>query len=450
MPADYVYRIEQPHRAGQLARVCSAISEAEGLIGDIETVKIGRHRSVRQINIEVADEQQAESISDRLGEVEGVRVLDVYDRAISAHHGGKIRMEANAPVKTLQDMRDVYTPGVARVCEAIAEDESLARRYTMIGTTIAICTNGTRVLGLGDIGPTASMPVMEGKALFYRRLAGISAVPLLISAREPDEFVETVSRLSCGFGAIHLEDISAPECFEIEERLISGLDIPVMHDDVHGTAVAALAAVIVGCHQTDISLDEATLGQIGLGAAGLGIAGLAVQAGTSRVLAADPDEQAQERARERGIEIASMEEVMENADVVCATTGKPGLIEPSSVREGQVILALSNPEPEITPEDALEAGASFAADGSMVNNVLGFPGIFRGALACGASRISESMKLAAAGAIANFTEASELVPDPLDAEVHARVAQAVANAAEAEGLAREAFAPEHLDAAPGA
>jgi malate dehydrogenase (oxaloacetate-decarboxylating) len=283
---------------------------------------------------------------------------------------------------------------------------------------------------------------MEGKALLYRRLVGISAVPILIDTEDADEFIATVTRIAPGFGAIHLEDIRAPECFEIEPRLIDALDVPVMHDDVHGTAVASLAAALVACDKAEIELGFATVGQVGLGAAGLGIATLMVEAGAARVIACDPDESAHERARERGIEIDSFDEVMATADVVVATTGRPGLIEPGHVREGQAILALSNPDPEISPRDAESAGASFAADGSMVNNVLGFPGIFRGALECGAARISTRMKLAAARAIAGLTEESDLVPDALDPAIHAEVASAVAEAAREEGIAR----PERIPA----
>jgi malate dehydrogenase (oxaloacetate-decarboxylating) len=444
VPVDYVYRIEQPHVPGQLATVCGRIAEANGLIGDIVTIQIGRDRSIRELSIEVRDHGQAKRVAGVLEGLEGVRVISYYDRALAAHEGGKLTVEAVARMRSLQDMRDVYTPGVARVCTAIADDPALANRFTMIGRTVAICTNGTRVLGLGDIGPRASMPVMEGKALFYRQMAELSAIPLLIDAQDVEEFVETVLRISPGFGAIHLEDIRAPECFEIEARLIGELDIPVMHDDVHGTAVATLGAVLVACEHAGIELADATVGQVGLGAAGLGIATLMVQAGAAAVLASDPDEHAHPRARERGIEVSSFEEVMANARIVVLTTGVPGLVAPELVRPGQVILALTNPEPEITPSAALGAGAAFAADGSLVNNVLGFPGIFRGALASGAVEISTGMKLAAARAIAGLTEESELVPDVLDPAVHREVADAVGEAARAEGLARPERVPSGL------
>jgi malate dehydrogenase (oxaloacetate-decarboxylating) len=341
-------------------------------------------------------------------------------------------------------MRDVYTPGVARACVAISEDPSLAGELTMIGRSVAICTNGTRVLGLGDIGPVPSMPVMEGKAVFYHQLANVSAMPILIDTKDVDEFVETVVRIAPTFGGIHLEDISAPECFEIERRLIEILPKPVMHDDVHGTAVVTLAAAIVACRHAGLTLQEEVVGQIGLGAAGYGIAALMADAGAKRVIASDPNPLSHERARNKGIEISDLETVMAEADVVVATTGRAGLIDPSLVREGQVILALTNPYPEIEPEAALEAGAAFAADGTSVNNVLGYPGIFRGALLSGSEDITLGMKLAAAEAIADLTHESELVPDALDPNVHERVATAVRDAAIEDGAAQMHRAPAGL------
>src|SRR5687767_9763928 len=200
MAADYVYRLEQPHVAGQLAKVCARIAEENGLIGDIHTVSIGRDRSIREISVEVRDDEQAKRVAEELGKVDGVRVISFWDRALHAHEGGKLAVVPSKEMRTLQDMRDVYTPGVARVCLAIADDPALAHRFTMIGRSVAICTNGTRVLGLGDIGPVASMPVMEGKAMFYRQLAGISAMPILIDADDPGDFVETVKRIAGGFG----------------------------------------------------------------------------------------------------------------------------------------------------------------------------------------------------------------------------------------------------------
>ena len=444
MPLDYTYRVRQPHRTGQLAAVAGAIAECGGLIGDVTTINVGRDSSIREITLAVEDHDQAERIVNSLNGLEGVEVIWSRDRALLRHEGGKLVIGSTRPIRTVQDMRDVYTPGVARACVAISEDPSLAGELTMIGRSVAICTNGTRVLGLGDIGPVPSMPVMEGKAVFYHQLANVSAMPILIDTKDVDEFVETVVRIAPTFGGIHLEDISAPECFEIERRLIEILPKPVMHDDVHGTAVVTLAAAIVACRHAGLTLQEEVVGQIGLGAAGYGIAALMADAGAKRVIASDPNPLSHERARNKGIEISDLETVMAEADVVVATTGRQGLIDPSLVREGQVILALTNPYPEIEPEAAIEAGAAFAADGTSVNNVLGYPGIFRGALLSGAEDITLEMKLAAAEAIADLTHESELVPDALDPKVHERVSTAVRDAAIEGGTARLDRAPAGL------
>jgi malate dehydrogenase (oxaloacetate-decarboxylating) len=441
---DCTYRLRIPHTAGQLAKVATTIAEQGGLIGDVRTITIARHEALREITVETRDKGHAEQLAAALGALAGVTVSWFHDRAFIAHDGGKLDVVARREITTNQDVRDVYTPGVARVSRAIAEFPELAGRFTMIGRSVAICTNGTRVLGLGDIGPVASMPVMEGKALFYAQLVGISAVPVLIDTKDPDEFVETVVRIAPGFGGIHLEDIRAPDCFDIEARLIEALPQPVMHDDVHGTAVVTFSAAIAACRQVGIRLDDAVVGQVGLGAAGYGIATLIHDAGVRRVVASDPSEGAQARARERGIEIADLATVMAECDVVVATSGVPGLIRPEMVRHGQVILALTNPDPEIDPDVALAAGAAFAADGTSVNNVLGYPGIFRGALLAGADAVNLEMKRAAAWALAGLTVESELVPNVLDRGVHEAVAEAVRAAAIDSGVGHPDRAPTHL------
>jgi len=345
MSLDCMFRVQTRHRSGEFAKVATAIAEGGGLIGDMVTVLLGPDASIRDITIEVADMGHAERIASLLGDIETVRVLWYRDRALLRHEGGKLTIEPTHPVETVQEMRDYYTPGVARVCTVIAASPDLANRYTMIGRTVAICTNGSRVLGLGDLGPVAAMPVMEGKAMFYRQFAGISAMPVLIDATEPVQFVETVVRIAPTFGGIHLEDISAPECFEIERRLIEAIPKPVMHDDVHGTAVVVLAAVMTACRHVGLELNAVTVGQIGLGAAGFGIATLAADSGVRRVLATDPSRQACEHAATHPrIEISDLQTLLRDADVVVANTGQQGLIHPHIVRAGQVILALSNPD----------------------------------------------------------------------------------------------------------
>jgi malate dehydrogenase (oxaloacetate-decarboxylating) len=441
---DCTYRVQIPHHVGRLAQVAQAIADGDGIIGDVVTISLGREHSVRDITVEVRDIDQAGRIAELVQALDGVTILWHQDRALLRHAGGKLRIDACWPVRTVQEMRDVYTPGVARVCTAIAERPELAARYTMISRSVAICTNGTRVLGLGNIGPVASMPVMEGKAVFYDQFARISAMPILIDTGEVDTFVDTVIRIAPTFGGIHLEDISAPECFEIERRLIERLPQPVMHDDVHGTAVVSLAALMVACRYAGVELASATVGQLGLGAAGYGIAALMVDGGVRRVIAFDPLEASHARARAHGIEISTMERVMAEADVVVATTGRPGLIRPEMIRPGQVILALTNPDPEIEPERAESAGAAFAADGRSVNNVLGYPGIFRGALQAGAAGINVEMKLAAASAIADLASPGELVPNALDQRVHDAVAEAVSKAAASSGIARPERATAEL------
>lgn len=446
---DCTYRLRIPHVAGQLAKVAGKIAEHGGLIGDVETISVAKHEALREITVEVRDKDHAEALATGLGELPGVTVAWFHDRAFIAHDGGKLEVVGRRPIETNQDVRDVYTPGVARVCTAIADYPQIAGRFTSIGRSVAICTNGTRVLGLGDIGPVASLPVMEGKALFYAQLVGISAVPVVIDTKDVDELVETIVRIAPGFGGIHLEDIAAPGCFEVERRLIEALPQPVMHDDVHGTAVVTFAAAIAACRQVDRRLDEAVVGQIGLGAAGFGIASLIHDAGVRQVIATDPNPAAQAQARAAGIDIGTLDEVMATADVVVATSGRPGLITPEMVRPGQVILALTNPVPEIEPGMALSAGASFAADGTSVNNVLGYPGIFRGALLAGATAINLEMKRAAAWALAGLTVESELVPDVLDPKVHDAVAQAVRQAAVDSGVADPARASTQLAAISG-
>src|SRR5829696_6717702 len=232
MPMDVTYRLRIPHTTGQLATVAGTIAEQGGLIGDVKTISVAKHEALREVTVELRDRPHADALAHELGQLPGVSVIWFHDRAFIAHDGGKLDVVARQKIRSNQDLRDVYTSGVARVSSAIAEFPELARKFTMIGRSVAICTNGTRVLGLGDIGPVASMPVMEGKAMLYAELAHISAVPVLIDTKDVDTFVETVVRIAPGFGGIHLEDISAPECFDIEARLIEALAQPVMHDDV--------------------------------------------------------------------------------------------------------------------------------------------------------------------------------------------------------------------------
>jgi malate dehydrogenase (oxaloacetate-decarboxylating) len=317
-----------------------------------------------------------------------------------------------------------------------SKDPSLARRFTSIPHFVAIVTDGTAVLGLGDIGPQAAMPVMEGKASLMETLVGLSGIPILLSTQDTDEIVAAVQAVAPTFSAIQFEDISAPRCFEIEKRLRESLNIPVMHDDQHGTAVVVTAALLNGARMAGVEPETCTIGQIGLGAAGLAISKMLMHLFGRPVLGADLDRAAVDRLKAAGGAPSSLEEIMQTCRVVIATTGVAGLIKPEMVQPGQIVLALSNPVPEIEPEAAKAAGAIFAADGKSVNNILGFPGIFRGAVDADVPDITQEMLVAAAKAIAAAAAPGELVPNPLDRAFHRKVARAVAAKAQQRGLNR--------------
>lgn len=423
-----VLQIEVVHRAGSLAQVLAVVAEAGLLVENLVAVDRGPDCTIWELTTDL-DEDFDRTRLDRISDLPIARLIGTSDRVFTLHEGGKIETTSRLAIGSDQLLRDIYTPGVARVCLAIRDDPSLQRRYTGIANSVAIVTDGTAVLGLGDIGPVAGMPVMEGKAALFQELAGLSGVPILVEPGSPDDIVEAVARIAPTFGAIQLEDIAAPACFEIERALVTRLDRPVLHDDQHGTAVVALAALLTATRRLDIDITGCTIGQIGLGAAGIGIARLLKHHGVSRLLGTDLREDAVTMFTNLGGEPRDLETLMAEADVVIATTGVRGLIRPELVREGQVILALTNPDPEIEPEVALARGARYAADGKAVNNVLGFPGLFRGALDAQATAFSMEMLAAAAARLSELATGNSLVPSPLDRDVHVQVAEAVAAAA---------------------
>jgi malate dehydrogenase (oxaloacetate-decarboxylating) len=419
-----ILMIETVHQPGSLARVLQVIAEAGLTIDHLQALRREQGRTLWEITLEM-DEEADRSLYARIDELPVARFVGKSDRVFDRHRGGKIRMASAIPITTQQVLRDIYTPGVARVCLAIRNDPALAYEYTSIGNTVAIVTNGTAVLGLGNIGPLAGLPVMEGKAALFATLAGINAVPILLEETDPARCVDHIAAIATGFGAVQLEDFAAPGCFAIEEGLRSRLDRPVLHDDQHGTAVVTLAALLNATRRAGRDLGSCAVGQVGLGAAGIGIVRLLQRAGARRVLGADIDPRALARLAAMGGEASTLDEIMQKADIVIATTGARGLIRPESVRAGQIILALSNPDPEIEPAIALQHGAAIAADGKGINNLLGFPGLFRGALQARARCFTDAMLMAAAHAIAELAQGDDLVPDPLDRGVHQAVAEAV-------------------------
>ncbi len=423
-----ILMIETIHQPGSLAKVLQVIADAGLTIDHLQSAHREQGRTLWEITLEM-DAEADRSLYARIDELPIARFVGKSDRVFDRHRGGKIRTVAAIPINTQQVLRDVYTPGVARVCLAIQKDPEQAFQYTSLGNTVAIVTNGTAVLGLGHIGARAGLPVMEGKAALFATLIDINAVPILLDETDPARCVGHIAAIASGFGAIQLEDFAAPQCFEIEDGLRARLSCPVLHDDQHGTAVVVLAALINAARHAGRELADCAIGQVGLGAAGIGIVRLLMRAGIGRVLGADLDAGALQRLAAMGGEPATLEEIMARCDVVIAATGVRGLIKPETVRKDQIILALSNPDAEIDPLVALQHGAAIAADGKGINNVLGFPGLFRGALAARAKSFTEAMLLAAARQIADLAPGQDLVPDALDRNVHHAVAAAVRAAA---------------------
>jgi len=434
-------RVRNERKTGVLAGLLTAVASVNASVGSMDLISETAQSVVRDITIYADDADHMDHVIEAIRTNAGTRVLEVRDEVLALHQKGKIAIRSRYPIDSIATLRRVYTPGVAEVCLKIADDPALARLYTSISHMVAIVTDGTAVLGLGDIGPLASMPVMEGKAMLMETMVGLSGMPILLNTKDPEEIIKAVYAISPTFAAIQLEDISAPRCFEIEERLQAILDIPVMHDDQHGTAVVSTAALTVAANLAGVKLDKVKIGQIGLGAAGNAIGKMLMRLTGNPVLGADLNGDAVVRfVREGGI-ASNLKEIMAECDIVVATTGVSNLIKPEMVRKGQVILALSNPNAEIDPDVALAQGAAFAADGKSVNNVLGFPGIFRGAVDSNSPRITHEMLIAAMGVLVRMTPAGELMPNPLDKKVHHEVARAVAETAMKQGIARAEYVP---------
>ena len=423
-----ILMVETVHRPGSLAKVLQVIADAGLMIEHLTAVRREQGKTLWEITVDM-DEEADRSLYDRIGQLPVARFVGKSDRVFNRHRGGKIRTVSTAPINSIQMLRDVYTPGVARVSLAIRDNPQAAHDFTALDRTVAIITNGTAVLGLGNVGPLAGLPVMEGKAALFADLVDLSGVPILMTETEPERVVQIIMGIQLSFGAIQLEDFAAPECFAIEEELRQRLDKPVLHDDQHGTAVVTLGALRNAARRAGLDLQASTVGQIGLGAAGTGIARLLRAVGVRSIIGTDRDPRAVARLEALGGEGTTLEALMRRADIVIATTGVKGLIRPEWVKKGQVILALSNPDPEIEPLVAREHGAAYAADGKGINNVLAYPGLFKGALEGRARCFSDVMLIAAADAIAAQAHDDELVPDALDRELHARVTAAVRAAA---------------------
>ncbi len=455
-----IMRVEMPNSPGAFNQLATAIGDAGGVIAAIDMRSISKTHVVRDVTINVASDAVGKAVRMAFDELDGVTVISVSDSTFLAHLGGKIQVEPKIPVKTRQDLSTVYTPGVARVSMAIAADPSKAFNLTIKRNSVAVVSDGTAVLGLGDIGPLGALPVMEGKAMLFKQFAGIDAFPICLDTKDIDEIVETVVRIAPVFGGINLEDISAPRCFEVEQRLIEALDIPVMHDDQHGTAVVILAALINAAKVVGKQLTDLQIVVAGSGAAGTATIKMLLGAGVRDVIPVDrvgalnrSDRYENSHWRwlaentNRDNRRGSLGEVLNGADVFIGVSA-PGILAPEDIaRMGRdpIVFAMANPTPEIMPDIAAPHVGVIATGRSdfpnQVNNLLAFPGIFRGALDARARRISEKMKIAAAHAIASIVGEQErspeyIIPSVFDTRVVDAVAKAVATAAVEEGVAR--------------
>lgn len=454
-------RVKIQNKPGKLGEITTAIGRAGGDIEGIDIASVGKDFIVRDITVNAASESHDQEIIASLDNIDGVEVVNVSDRTFLMHLGGKIEVTSKMPLKTRSDLSMAYTPGVARVCQAIANDPEKVFNLTIKKNTVAVVTDGTAVLGLGDIGPAAAMPVMEGKAQLFKEFGGVDAFPICLDTKDPHEIVQTIKNISVAFGGINLEDISAPRCFEIEERLKEELDIPVFHDDQHGTAVVVLAALINALKIVGKTIEDIKVVVNGVGAAGVACSKIVMAAGVSNIIGCDQTGALYNGRRENmnwvkdwyaqntnpQKESGSIHDVIKGADVFFGLSA-PGVITQGDVRgmaKDPVIFAMANPIPEIMPEETMELAAVMATGRSdypnQINNVLCFPGIFRGALNCRASQINEAMKLAAAHAIAGIITPEELhtdyiIPSVFDRRVSEAVAAGVEDAAHASGVAR--------------
>ena len=454
-------RLEIENRIGMFSRITSAISEVGGDLGSIDIVRVEHGKIIRDVTVNARDEAHEREIVNSVKRIDGIKVLRVMDRTFSAHEGGKIEIHNKVPVRNRDDLSKVYTPGVARICRSIQEHKDHAYRYTIKGNLIAVVTDGTAVLGLGDIGPEAALPVMEGKAMIFKEFAGIDSFPIALRTKDTEEIIQTIKNISPVFGGINLEDISAPRCFEIESRLRKELNIPVIHDDQHGTAVVVLAALInVGrLFKKDIRRFKVVV--VGSGAAGTATAKMLISYGIKDVTVCDrygaiyPE-------RKRGMnpykrELAkitnpskikgNISEAMKGANVLIGLSA-PNIITPEDIKgmaRDPVLFTLANPEPEIPPEEALPLVRVLATGRSdypnQINNMLSFPGIFRGLLDVRATGVNEEIKFAAARAIAYTLKDEDLhedyiIPSGFDRRVVTAVAHEVAEVAKQTGLQR--------------
>jgi malate dehydrogenase (oxaloacetate-decarboxylating) len=454
-------RVRLADAPGTFARLAQAVGDAGGSLGAIDLVRVERDHKVRDVTVAAGSEEHLHRIVEAVEALDGIAVEHVSDRTFLLHLGGKLTVQPKAPLKTRDDLSMAYTPGVARICQAIAESREAAWNLTVKQNTVAVVSDGTAVLGLGDIGPEAAMPVMEGKAVLFKEFGGVDAWPLCLATKDVDEIVAVVKAVAPGFGGVNLEDISAPRCFEIEARLRRELDIPVFHDDQHGTAIVVLAALVNALKVVGKRIEDVRIVLTGVGAAGIAVTDILLSAGARRIVGCDrrgavypgregldPVKAAYAERTNPENDRGSPDDLLEGADVYIGLS-QPGAVSPAAVArmaERAIVFAMANPTPEVLPADVPAERVAVIATGrsdypNQINNVLAFPGVFRGALDVRASAITEGMKVAASHALATVIPDEELsadyvIPSVFDRSVAPAVAAAVAEAAVKDGVAR--------------
>lgn len=448
-------QIEIPNRPGALASVMSTIASVGGSLGDICLLQHNLKFTQRELTVDASSSEHAEDIVNKIATLPSVKVLGYSDRTFALHQGGKIRLESKLPLKSQSDLAMAYTPGVGRICVAIAENPEQVYNLTVKSNMVAVVTDGSAVLGLGNLGGEAALPVMEGKALLFKEFAGIDAFPICLATQDTEEIIQTVKNIAPVFGGINLEDIAAPRCFEIEQRLREELDIPVFHDDQHGTAIVVLAALYNALKLVGKDIESVKIVINGAGAAGISIAALLKKAGANTIILCDSQgivssDRTDLNARKQEFATktqGTLTRAIENADVFLGVSA-PGVLTPDmvySMASQAIVFAMANPIPEIQPELVYDDVAVMATGRSdypnQINNVLAFPGVFRGALDCRATAITTNMYLEAAKAIANLVNPQDLdrehiIPSVFDSRVSEAVKNAVCQAAGKDGVAR--------------
>jgi malate dehydrogenase (oxaloacetate-decarboxylating) len=453
-------RVRLENHPGTFASLATAIAEAGGSLGAIDLVRVGRDHKIRDVTVLAGNAEHLDRILDAVSRMPGIEVQHVSDRTFLLHLGGKLEVTSRVPLKTRDDLSMAYTPGVARISAAIADDPSKVWALTIKQNTVAVVSDGSAVLGLGDVGPEAALPVMEGKAVLFKKFAGVDAFPICLATKDVDEIVRIVVALAPVFGGINLEDIAAPRCFEIERRLRAELDIPVFHDDQHGTAIVVHAALVNALKVVGKRIEDVRVVLTGVGAAGAATTKTLLAAGARDIVGCDrrgalypgrpdltPEKAAYATATNpRGFR-GSADEALAGADVYIGLSA-PGAVSAEGIRtmaEGAIVFAMANPTPEVVPEEIMDVVSVLATGRSdypnQINNVLAFPGVFRGALDVRAREITKEMELAAARALAAVVKPDELeadyvIPSVFDRLVAPAVSNAVAEAAERSGVAR--------------